>query len=122
MRILTVALAAVLCRSDSAAIQLTAAAQAWGSDPGDFTFRDAIWAAADDLGVDTVCHSMPDNAVIATDVRSDDLTAGNLMEEELTALNAVGDEFGCGDDTWLEQLATEDDTRPCQSAYEMANG
>ena len=122
MRILTVALAAVLCRSDSAAIQLADAAQAGCTDPGDFTSYDTIWAAADGLGVDTVGPFMLDKAGITTDVHSDDLTADDLTEEEVAALIVVGDEIENGDEIRLEYLVTEDGMKACQSAYESANG
>ncbi len=127
MRILTVALitvvalAAVSCSSDSAATQLTDAEQAWCADPSDAAAFDAIWEAADDLGVDTVGHLMLDKAGIATDVHPDDLSVDDLTEEEVTALLAVGEEFENGDDIWLEYLATDDGTKACQAAYETAN-
>ena len=121
MRILTVALIAVVAlaavsfSSDSAATQLTDA------DPSDAAAFDAIWEAADDLGVDTVGHLMLDKAGIATDVHPDDLSVDDLTEEEVTALLAVGEEFENGDDIWLEYLATDDGTKACQAAYETAN-
>lgn len=128
MRTLTVvlvtvlALVAVSCSSDSSESQLTEAEQAWCADPGDTASFDAIWDAADDLGVDTVGHFMLDKAGISTDVHPDDLTAGDLNEEEVTALIAIGDEFESGDEIWLEYLATDAGTQACRSAYETANG
>ena len=128
MRTLTVALFTVLaliavsCSSDSADAELTEAEQAWCADPGDVTSFDAIWDAADDLGVDTVGHFMLDEAGITTDVHPDDLSADDLTEEDLTALIEIGDEFENGDDIWLQYLATDDGTNACRSAYESANG
>jgi len=128
MRTLTVALFTVLalvavsCSSDSADSELTEAEQAWCADPGDVISFDAIWDAADDLGVDTIGHFMLNEAGITTDVHPDDLSAGDLSEEELTALIAIGDEFESGDDIWLGYLATDDGTKACQSAYASVNG
>lgn len=128
MRILTVAfftvlaLVSVSCSNDSAESDLTEAELAWCADPGDFSSYDAIWDAANDLGVDTVGHFMLDEAGIETDVHPDDLSAEDLSGEEITALIEVGDEFESGDEIWLEYLATDDGTKACQAAYESASG
>ncbi len=128
MRILTVVFVAVLtlvavsCSSDSAESELTEAELAWCADPGDFTSYDAIWDAADELGVDTIGHFMLDKASITTDVDPNDLSAADLTDEEMEALLAVGDDFDNSDDIWLEYLATDDGTKACQSAYESASG
>lgn len=127
MRTLTVvfvavlALVAVSCSSDSAEASLTDAEQAWCADPNDDAAFVAIWDAADDLGVDTIGHFMLDKAGIETDVHPDDLDVGDLTEEEVTALLAIGEEFESEDDLWIEYLATDAGTKACQAAYESAN-
>ncbi|MEA3511881.1 MAG: hypothetical protein U9R51_10645 [Actinomycetota bacterium] len=128
MRILTVVVLAVLapvvisCSSDSVGSELTEVELAWCADPGNFASYDAIWDAADELGVDTIGHFMLDEAGIATDVDPDDLSAADLTEEEMGALLAVGDDFDSSDDIWLEYLATEDGTKACQTAYASSGG
>lgn len=64
---------------------------------------------------------MLDKAGITTDVHPDDLSIGDLTEEEATPLLTVGGEFESGDDIWLEYLTTEDGTKACQAAYQSAN-
>ena len=128
MRTLTLVLVTVLalvvvsCSGDSAEAELTDAEQAWCADPNDDAAFVAIWDTADDLGVETIGHFMLDKVGIETDVHPDDLDLGDLTEEEVTALMAIGEEFESEDDLWLEYLATDDGTKACQAAYESVNG
>jgi hypothetical protein len=128
MRSIIVALVFVLllgasaCSSGSAgeADSLSDAEIAWCGDPNDFAAYDAIWEAADAIGVDSMGDFMLAEAGIETDIDPKDLAAlsDSLSREQINALADVGKRFDESDDLWLEYLATPDGIAACSAAYE----
>jgi hypothetical protein len=99
---------------------LSDAEAAWCGDPNDFVAYDAIWDAADAIGVDSMGDFMLAEAGIVTDIDPKDLAAltDSLSREQIDALAEIGKQFDESDDLWLEYLATPDGVAACHAAYE----
>jgi len=92
---------------------------AWCGDPNDFAAYDAIWEAADEIGVDSMGDFMLAEAGIVTDIDPKDLAAlsDSLSREQVDALAEVGKRFDESDELWIEYLGTPDGIAACRAAY-----
>jgi hypothetical protein len=94
----------------------------WCAQVGNSATFDAIWDAADELGVNSVGAFLLDKADITTDVDPRELAAEDLTEEELAALSAIGDDFDSSDALWIEYIESPDGAKACLAAYTNVNG
>lgn len=123
--ILTIGVLAIVAASCGGSSDSQAPADAqlvWCTQVDNGAVFDAIWDSADELGVDSVGAFLLDKADITTDFDPRDLAAGDLTEEELVALSAVGDEFDSSDDLWIEYINSPDGSKACFVAYRTVNG
>jgi len=94
----------------------------WCAEVDNTATFDAIWDAADELGVDSIGAFLLDEADITTDVDPRELAPEDLTEEELAALSTVGDDFDSSDALWLEYISSPDGAKACIAAYQTVNG
>ena len=116
------AIVAASCSGSSESQTVSDAELVWCAQVDDGTVFDAIWDAADDLGVDSVGVFLLDKADITTDVDPRELVAEDLTEEELAALSAIGDEFDASDVLWIDYINSPDGSKACFAAYTNVNG
>jgi hypothetical protein len=116
------AIVAASCSTGSDTETASADQLAWCAQVTDSAVFDAIWDAADELGVDSVGAFLLDEAGVTTDVDPRELAAEDLTEEELAALAAVGDDFDNSDVLWLKYVNSPDGSKACIAAYQTVNG
>lgn len=116
------AIVAASCGGGSDSQTPTDSQLVWCTQIDNSTVFDAIWDAADELGVDSVGAFLLDKADITTDVDPRELAAEDLTEEELVTLSAVGDEFDSSEALWIEYIESPDGARACLAAYATVNG
>jgi hypothetical protein len=116
------AIVAASCSTSSDTEAVSDAELQWCAQVDDSTVFDAIWDAADELGVDSVGTFLLKKADISTDVDPRELTPEDLTDEELAALSTVGDDFDNSDVLWIEYINSSDGSKACLAAYATVNG
>ena len=116
------AIIAAACSGNSDADTLGDAELVWCSQVDNSAVFDAVWDAAEELGVDSIGAFLLDEAGITTDVDPRDLVAEDLTADELAALSGVGDDFDSSDVLWIEYINSPDGSKACFAAYTNVNG
>jgi hypothetical protein len=120
--VIVLSIVAAACGGKSDSETPTDVQLVWCAQVGNGAIFDAIWDAADEIGVNSIGAFLLDEAGITTDVDPRELATEDLTEEELTALSAVGDDFDSSDALWIAYIDSPDGAKACLAAYRNVNG